>query len=66
MIGRVMGVRLEETGIFKQVSIAPRVNFNRLEEVFVLVPNTEDGKTPSTTSDADKSLSILRETGQKR
>ena len=38
LVGRVQGVRIEESGIFKQVAISPTVDFNRLEEVFVIVP----------------------------
>lgn len=41
LIGNVDGVRIEETGIFKQVSISPLVDFNRLEEVFVIVPRAK-------------------------
>ncbi|SVB75763.1 uncharacterized protein METZ01_LOCUS228617, partial [marine metagenome] len=40
LVGRVQGVRMEDTGILKQVEISPVVDFNRLEEVFVIVPRS--------------------------
>lgn len=41
VIGRVVRVRLEAMGLFKQVVIQPRVDLNRLEEVFVIHPQPE-------------------------
>jgi rod shape-determining protein MreC len=43
LVGRVQGLRIEESGVFKQIDIAPVVDFDRLEEVFVVVPQAEAG-----------------------
>jgi len=36
-IGRVLTVSKKNTGIFQEISVAPSVNFEKLEEVFVLL-----------------------------
>ncbi|MBI4553508.1 MAG: rod shape-determining protein MreC [Candidatus Latescibacteria bacterium] len=41
IIGQVVGVSLEDMGLFRRALIAPRVDFSRLEEVFVIVAQSE-------------------------
>lgn len=41
VIGQVVGVSLEEMGLFRRARITPRVDFNRLEEVFVIVAQSD-------------------------
>ena len=40
LVGSVQGVKMEDTGILKQIDIEPVVDFDRLEEVFVIVPRS--------------------------
>jgi rod shape-determining protein MreC len=41
-LGRVIGVRSNERSLFKEISVEPSVDFNSLEEVFVIIRPEEE------------------------
>lgn len=52
VIGQVRGVSLEDMGLFRRASITPRVDFSRLEEVFVIIPQPEPPHDSSASPDS--------------
>lgn len=46
-IGQVASVARDDAGIFQEVAVLPFVDFERIEEVMILLPEKEAEKTPS-------------------
>jgi len=48
LVGRVESIEKKQFGLYQKVTIAPAVDFSRLEEVFVITsPPDEPNKVPS-------------------
>jgi rod shape-determining protein MreC len=61
-IGHVEQLQLDDTGLFKQATIRPRVDLNRIEEVFVIMPGTDsDQNKPEERVRLDERFSLKSE-----